>query len=26
VSNLANCIVAAGTDTGKIEACQSKFH
>ena len=26
VTNLANCIAAAGTDTGKIEACQSKFH
>jgi hypothetical protein len=26
VSNLANCIVAAGTDTGKIQACQAKFH
>ena len=26
VSNLTNCIVAAGTDTSKIAACQSKFH
>jgi flagellar biosynthesis/type III secretory pathway M-ring protein FliF/YscJ len=26
VSNLANCVAAAGTDTGKLEACQSKFH
>jgi hypothetical protein len=26
VTNLANCIAAAGTDTGKIEACQAKFH
>ena len=26
VTNLANCIAAAGTDTGKIAACQSKFH
>jgi flagellar biosynthesis/type III secretory pathway M-ring protein FliF/YscJ len=26
VTNLANCIAAAGTDTSKIEACQSKFH
>ena len=26
VTNLTNCIAAAGTDTGKIEACQSKFH
>jgi len=26
VTNLANCIAAAGTDTGKIESCQSKFH
>ena len=26
VTNLANCIAAAGTDTGKIQACQAKFH
>jgi flagellar biosynthesis/type III secretory pathway M-ring protein FliF/YscJ len=26
VSNLANCIAAAGTDTGKIAVCQAKFH
>ncbi|HEY1523780.1 MAG TPA: hypothetical protein VGF70_12280 [Solirubrobacteraceae bacterium] len=26
VTNLANCVVAAGTDTSKIAACQSKFH
>jgi flagellar biosynthesis/type III secretory pathway M-ring protein FliF/YscJ len=25
VSNLTSCIAAAGTDTGKIAACQSKF-
>ena len=25
VTNLTNCLVAAGTDTGKIEACQAKF-
>ncbi len=25
VTNLANCIAAAGTDTGKIQACDSKF-
>jgi hypothetical protein len=25
VSNLANCLVAAGADTGKIQACQAKF-
>jgi hypothetical protein len=25
VTNLANCLVAAGTDTGKIQACQTKF-
>ncbi len=26
VTNLTNCIAAAGTDTGKIAACQAKFH
>jgi hypothetical protein len=26
VTNLANCIAAAGTDTGKLEACRAKFH
>lgn len=25
VTNLANCLAAAGTDTGKIAACQAKF-
>jgi type II secretory pathway component PulM len=25
VTNLTNCIAAAGTDTGKIQACQVKF-
>jgi 16S rRNA U1498 N3-methylase RsmE len=25
VTNLASCIAAAGTDTGKIAACQSKY-
>jgi flagellar biosynthesis/type III secretory pathway M-ring protein FliF/YscJ len=25
VTNLTSCLAAAGTDTGKIEACQSKF-
>ena len=25
VTNLANCIAAAGTDTSKIEACNTKF-
>jgi hypothetical protein len=26
VVNLTSCLVAAGTDTGKIQACQAKFH
>jgi hypothetical protein len=25
VTNLANCLVAAGADTGKIQACRAKF-
>lgn len=25
VTNLTSCIAAAGTDTGKIQACQAKF-
>jgi hypothetical protein len=25
VSQLANCVASAGTDTAKIEACQTKF-
>jgi uncharacterized protein (UPF0333 family) len=25
VKNLTDCLVAAGTDTGKIQACQAKF-
>ncbi len=25
VTNLASCLAAAGTDTGKIQACQTKF-
>ena len=25
VTNLTNCLAAAGADTGKIAACQSKF-
>jgi hypothetical protein len=25
VTNLAGCLTAAGTDTGKIQACQAKF-
>jgi hypothetical protein len=26
VTNLTSCLVAAGTDTGKISACDAKFH
>jgi hypothetical protein len=26
VRDLTSCIVAAGTDTGKLQACQAKFH
>jgi len=26
VTNLVNCIAAAGTDTGQIAACRAKFH
>ena len=26
VQSLTACIAAAGTDTGKIEACKAKFH
>jgi flagellar biosynthesis/type III secretory pathway M-ring protein FliF/YscJ len=25
VTNLANCIAAAGTDTGQLQACAAKF-
>ena len=25
VTNLTNCLAAAGTDTGKIQACQAKY-
>ena len=25
VTNLTNCIAAAGTDTGKLQACKAKF-
>jgi flagellar biosynthesis/type III secretory pathway M-ring protein FliF/YscJ len=26
VKDLASCMAAAGTDTGKIQACTAKFH
>jgi hypothetical protein len=26
VQNLTACIASAGTDTGKLSACQAKFH
>jgi hypothetical protein len=26
ITNLASCMAAAGTDTGKIQACAAKFH
>ncbi|MDQ6816568.1 MAG: hypothetical protein M3018_04060 [Actinomycetota bacterium] len=26
VVNLTTCLTAAGTDTGKIQACQSQYH
>lgn len=26
VTNLVDCVAAAGTDTSKIAACKSKFH
>jgi 16S rRNA U1498 N3-methylase RsmE len=26
VKDLTSCIAAAGTDTGKIQACSAKFH
>jgi hypothetical protein len=26
VKDLASCMAAAGSDTGKIQACSAKFH